>query len=517
MNVARFRQRFSNRRPQQHPPHPHAPRLPKKKPIPTGGDPIATKRTVRSLPSKPPDAKDWTTIAWPTNIQSKTPDGKFGPAKQIHGWGDCWFIAPLAAVANDEEGRQILAESIKPVNGGYEVTFKGAPQQPISISKDELQQFLAAHDGDADTRMMELAADKFFKKRGNFKSSYIAGLIKYGLEQDKAEQCFESYCSTNEIQDPMTYNPMRDGMLQTYAFFMFTGMIPDFIALNRNNSIQRIDVIRFLNKYVTNDRNGSSVVIAASENPLGDSRFGGDLVILWDVIRTDITSNGIVNPKQRAFLNALEKWLKTSNPYDLRSLRGSARNLKLAHIDPLQFVNMLVKDRSHMQPQHITLLRSAVQEVLSGGPGYIGFSGDHAGTLEGINPAANTFTYSEPNYPTVVHTGELSHLIQQILSGNVDLTALELTLHRHNRKLFDHTDNQRARQLKQLHHQVVGDGKIDHAESSLLANLIQMDDRAFWHVYDSDNNGVIEGGELKAVQLRVDRWVEHFKLGQSKK
>jgi hypothetical protein len=186
-------------------------------------------------------------------------------------------------------------------------------------------------------------------------------------------------------------------------------------------------------------------------------------------------------------------------------------------MDPLVYVNALVEARRHMQQKHIDVLRAAVQEVLGGGPGYIGFSGRHTGTLEGIDPAANTFTYSESNYPTVVHTGELSHLIQEIRSGNITLTALEPITEQKDSEGFEHAGHKRGRQLMQLHHKVVGDGKIDQTESGPLAKLMQMDDRAFWHVYDSDNNGVIEGGELKAVQLRVDRWVEHFKLGQSKK
>jgi hypothetical protein len=499
-----------------YPPRPDKKPLSTKKPIPTPRTALAKKKIFASMA---PKSKD--TVRWGTHEQSKTPDGKFGPARQIQGQGDCWFISSIAAVANNNDGQTIMAQSIKKarVEGidGYHVTFAGLPNDKVFISDEELKKCLDVKGGDADTRLMELAADRFFAERGNFKSLYIAYLLKMGMNQTEAETCFRTFCDSEAIRDPMTHNPIHNGAPPSIAVFMLSGAFPETLVANDSATIQSSDVMAFLNRYVANERDDATAVIAAIENPLGSGPGSDLLVIIWDMLRTELTGEGRLRKKERSFLTALATWLQTRDLNDLKVLQSAARQVKLRHVKLDKFVGLLVLNQPHMQQEHFNILRSGALEVLGGGFGYIGFSGSHSGTIERINHAANTFTYYEPYFPTVVHTGELSSLIQEIISKKVFLVAVEPKAtdpeagpSNSGRTLFEHSGKQRAGHLRQLYHHMVADGKIDRSESGPLSKLIQIDDDALWHVYDSDKNGVIEGGELKAINLRVDRWIEYF-------
>jgi len=94
-------------------------------------------------------------------------DGKIGIFGQGD-LGDCWFLAGLKAVSQDEDGREIIKNSItyNESTGNYTVKFKEAPGKTYTVTPDELAEFTGANDdtganGDIDVRILEVAANKW--------------------------------------------------------------------------------------------------------------------------------------------------------------------------------------------------------------------------------------------------------------------------------------------------------------------------------------------------------------------
>lgn len=122
--------------------------------------------------------------------------GEIGDSRQS-GENDCGPLSAINAVKNTPEGSEQLASLVKSVpNSGatdpndfhYEVIFPGdSAQQPYTVTKQELQnadpnaqganqgKFTTAT-GDLDTRVLEIAADKYARQHGNRDGSSNTGL-----------------------------------------------------------------------------------------------------------------------------------------------------------------------------------------------------------------------------------------------------------------------------------------------------------------------------------------------------
>jgi lambda repressor-like predicted transcriptional regulator len=497
LNFSNQKSAYSNRNPLHQPHHGTSFSL-KNNSTQQGGNTPPNLSIIRRIPLQSLNQKNANKIVWPTAKQSNIPDGKFGPAKQI--FGDCWFMATLAAIANDQDGKKILAQTINKVTGGHQVTFPGLPNNKITISDADLQKQLSTYGGDADTRILELAADKLFSKNGIFTSLFSTALMKGGASKSQADALVKQFCTHNNIKDPMTYNPMQEGGIPFLAFYLLTGVVQDALLDKDNESAKNKEkIMQFLRKHVTNDPDGPTVVLnGQNNNRLGTSvdKNTLDLSILWDMLRTNITSDKTVDSNEQTFLNTLDKWLQSRSSTNLDALKTAAANLKL---DPqyqgtaTKFVDVLVKNQPNMQPQHVNNLRSAikdVQDVRNGGTGHLGFPGLHAGTLLSIDENKNTYTYTEPNNPSLVHTGKLSDLIQAILSGDTELDLTEPK---------SETQGSIASPMAAFN-KAMQDGKITKQEGDAIAKAMGMDPATFWKTYDPNNNKVISGQEADRLK-----------------
>lgn len=106
---------------------------------------------------------------------SQVPDAKLGAFRQ-NNTGDCFFLTSLLALAQDPDGasllQRILQRSTKET--GWEILFPGFSTLPISVTAAELQQYTLMNSpgngislaviGDSDVRLLEIAADKLWKK-----------------------------------------------------------------------------------------------------------------------------------------------------------------------------------------------------------------------------------------------------------------------------------------------------------------------------------------------------------------
>ncbi len=103
-----------------------------------------------------------------------TADGLLGSFSQ-NNTGDCFFLASLIAIAEDAEGKTLIESAITQNNHQWLVTFPVIANQPVSITKQELQHYrLTDSDGkadskpvlgDPDVKILEIAADKLWKSR----------------------------------------------------------------------------------------------------------------------------------------------------------------------------------------------------------------------------------------------------------------------------------------------------------------------------------------------------------------
>ncbi len=103
------------------------------------------------------------------------PDGQIGFFSQ-NDTGDCFFLASLIAVAQDSEGQALIESAFHKVSNSnsWGITFPNFLQYPIVIKEQEISSYQLKNTegdaysspvwGDPDVKMLEIAADKLWKK-----------------------------------------------------------------------------------------------------------------------------------------------------------------------------------------------------------------------------------------------------------------------------------------------------------------------------------------------------------------
>lgn len=92
--------------------------------------------------------------------------------------GDCWFLLSVKALSNSEQGKEIIKKTINPnEDGSTSIIFQGDKSHKVyKVSEDELINRTELSQGDADTRALEIAAEKYcIDHKQNFKdgNNYI--------------------------------------------------------------------------------------------------------------------------------------------------------------------------------------------------------------------------------------------------------------------------------------------------------------------------------------------------------
>ncbi len=102
-------------------------------------------------------------------------DGRPGTFAQNDS-GDCFFLASLLALGQDEDGKRLLSSAIRPApdGNGWLIGFPNLPGHAFSVSVEESNGYrLLASDGaglsppawgDPDVGLLEIAADKYWKR-----------------------------------------------------------------------------------------------------------------------------------------------------------------------------------------------------------------------------------------------------------------------------------------------------------------------------------------------------------------
>ncbi len=103
---------------------------------------------------------------------NNTVDGQLGSFSQ-NNTGDCFFLASLIAIAEDADGKILIESAININNHPWLVTFPTSGDQSLAIKKSELQHYTLTDSeghgqskpvfGDADVKLLEIAADKLWK------------------------------------------------------------------------------------------------------------------------------------------------------------------------------------------------------------------------------------------------------------------------------------------------------------------------------------------------------------------
>lgn len=95
------------------------------------------------------------------NVGNSKANGKIDNTYQQGRTGDCWLIAAIRALENNEKGKKILNESITLLdNGDIKVNLAGVGAT-YTIKKEEIEVRNKLATGDLDVRALEIAIDKY--------------------------------------------------------------------------------------------------------------------------------------------------------------------------------------------------------------------------------------------------------------------------------------------------------------------------------------------------------------------
>ncbi len=106
---------------------------------------------------------------------SPEPDGKLGAFKQ-NNTGDCFFLASLIAIAQDAKGKQLIESALhkNPLLNQWHIVFPNLSNNPIKVTDQEINDYKLVNSdgngfsepvfGDPDIKILEIAADKIWKK-----------------------------------------------------------------------------------------------------------------------------------------------------------------------------------------------------------------------------------------------------------------------------------------------------------------------------------------------------------------
>lgn len=110
--------------------------------------------------------------------------------KQSKGIGDCYLLSSLYSAWRNPEGRKTLENMIKMTNDGYEVVFKGHPQQPITVKFSEIEGQMVDGtkkvpvEGCDGLKIIERAYGKLRKARMGQASGKSLKIVESGHQQD---------------------------------------------------------------------------------------------------------------------------------------------------------------------------------------------------------------------------------------------------------------------------------------------------------------------------------------------
>jgi len=105
---------------------------------------------------------------------ANSPDSQLGAFSQ-NNTGDCFFLASLIAIAQDADGQTLIESSFHtPKNSHpWQIYFPNWPDQAIEITAQDINEYQLTHTdgqglsapvkGDPDVRILEIAADKWWK------------------------------------------------------------------------------------------------------------------------------------------------------------------------------------------------------------------------------------------------------------------------------------------------------------------------------------------------------------------
>lgn len=81
--------------------------------------------------------------------------------------GDCWFLAAVKSLAQSKEGKECIKNSIRlNKDGSYSVFFQGdRSKKEYRFTQKEINNANDLSSGDGDTRLLEMAAKKYFESK----------------------------------------------------------------------------------------------------------------------------------------------------------------------------------------------------------------------------------------------------------------------------------------------------------------------------------------------------------------
>jgi hypothetical protein len=119
-------------------------------------------------------------------------DGIIDPFSQGNKIGNCYFVGSIDAISQDEDGKEIVKDSIdKTSNGSYQVTFGKNPDKKIPVSMNEIEQRRenkTISTGDLDVQILEVAGNKTIDNFSNGGRSNEAITLLTGQECEVANQ-----------------------------------------------------------------------------------------------------------------------------------------------------------------------------------------------------------------------------------------------------------------------------------------------------------------------------------------
>lgn len=185
------------------------------------------------------------------NDMKSSSNGKLDNNFDQYWSSNCWMIASLKAILNNEEATEELHSLINhKENGDIEITLKG-PSKKYVITQEELVGSKEYSIGDLDARAIEIAFDKYIREE----NSNLNGFKKF-------IRCFHK----NRIDPfPLNCNEVIDTSLrQTFSIL--------FGKENLNNIYY--DDTKPNNTVINNIKNGNRVTVIASLNDSLDYQFG---------------------------------------------------------------------------------------------------------------------------------------------------------------------------------------------------------------------------------------------------
>jgi hypothetical protein len=170
-----------------------------------------------------------------TKYYDNVPNGAVNDFRQGQ-IGDCYFVAALDAVSQDEDGKEIIKNSVnKKSDKTYEVTFAGDPNKRIPINETQIDQRKdnkTLSSGDYDVQIFEHGADNLIEDFGD------GGQSQDSITLITGQECEVAY----EIKD--IYNLLNKADADTDGITMTAGFkqdVPD-LGLLAHHAYSVIDV-----------------------------------------------------------------------------------------------------------------------------------------------------------------------------------------------------------------------------------------------------------------------------------